>query len=78
MRVRVEVLDHELPVVGGHLAIMLPGDGIGRPFRASFVHFGFLPENRCIGHGSLLFARDNYVLVAPAQRTAARVDFTIE
>jgi len=44
--------------MGGHLVIMLPGDGIGRFFGTLVEHFGFLPENRCFRHGSLLYRED--------------------
>jgi len=71
MRTGIEMLNQELPVMGGHFAIMLPGERIGRLFCALLEHFGFLPKNRCFGHGLLLgwlLSGDNYVLVALAQR----------
>ena len=46
----VEVLDHKLAVVGGHLAVVLPGDGLGGLLGALLEHFGFLPENGRLGH----------------------------
>jgi len=58
VRFHFEMLDKKLPVMGGHLAIMLLGDGIGRLFGTLVEHFGFLPENRCFGHGSLLYRED--------------------
>jgi hypothetical protein len=36
---------------------VMAGDGIGRLLGALLEHFGFLPENRCIRHGSLLSRR---------------------
>ena len=33
-----------------HLPIVLPGDGINRAVSALLEHFGFLPENRRVGH----------------------------
>ena len=46
MLVRIDVLDQELSIVRGHLAIMLSRNGIGGAFSALLEHFGFLPENR--------------------------------
>jgi hypothetical protein len=48
VRARVDVFDQQLPVVSGHLAIMLAGDGIGRAFGALLEHFRLLPEYRRI------------------------------
>jgi hypothetical protein len=47
-RLYLEMLDQELAVMGGHLAIMLLGDGVCRLFGTLVEHFGFLPENRRI------------------------------
>jgi hypothetical protein len=66
-RPHVEVLDQELPVMGSHLAIMPLGDRIGRIFSQLVEHFGFLPENRCIRHGSLLYVE--HISVGRASET---------
>jgi hypothetical protein len=55
LRAHIEVLDQQLAVMRRHLAVMLPGHGIGRTFCALLEHFGLLPEYRRFGHDLLLF-----------------------
>ena len=50
VRSLIQVLDQELPVMDSHLPIVLPGDGINRAVSALLEYFGFLPENRRVGH----------------------------
>jgi hypothetical protein len=40
----------QLPVMRGHLSVVLFRDGIGHGFGAPLEHLGFLSEERCLGH----------------------------
>jgi len=46
----VEMFHKQLPVMRGHLSIVLFRDGIGRGFGAPLERLGFLSEGRCLGH----------------------------
>jgi hypothetical protein len=73
VRSSIQVFDKKLPVVDGHLAIVLPGDGINSAFGALLEHFGFLPENRCVGH--LIAPLGSHLRIGRASRTLG--DFTM-